>query len=223
MIRKLHLLLLMLLVLGLAGTAPGAIPAEAKGTEVLSKVKYDFDQVKVQYAAEFTAYPAGSGKPPVVTHSVYGSVYGAVYQEGPKPIQVLYGVVTLSGGNGGGVTEQFIKVTEGASSVRALSNGGGWEYYGQEQGNYTQIKAVNTNFVTGKKLEGSSVVKDYSEGWKAINLKRSFDLYQNMTDISISFQWDGKGPSDPFFQRLTQTSYTVDMSTLKHVGNQVVK
>ncbi|MFC0211809.1 hypothetical protein ACFFK0_04955 [Paenibacillus chartarius] len=199
-------------------------------------VKYDFQEVKVLFAAEFTAYPQGyvSPKEPAsapsaasspVTAAVYSSVNGWVYgagtqtpvtvpDSGPKPLKVMYGVVELVPAGGySSFTEQFIKVSDGTNSLRALSNGLTNRFAG------SRVIGMDTNFLTGKKLEGSSVVKDYSDGMNAIYLSRSWDEYFNMTNVSLSFQADAKGSPDAFFRQLAQTSYTVDMGTWKQVGN----
>ncbi|MNR51490.1 hypothetical protein D3C85_1711670 [compost metagenome] len=78
--------------------------------------------------------------------------------------------------------------------------------------------------MTGKKLTDKSVVKDYSDGWKTIRLTRKWDDYANPMDFTISFKWDLAGSVDHFFKRLTETSYVIDLSTLRHKGaNQAVQ
>ncbi|WP_281886376.1 hypothetical protein [Paenibacillus sp. YYML68] len=205
----------LVLMLSVSGTTIAKPESEDKG-KASSKLTYNFSNIQVLYAAEFNAYPAGTsfvpGQSVSVSSSVYGSVYGAVY--GPQPLRVLYGVVSLDASTG--MQEEFIKVSEGAQSVRGLSNGTGWENYGQGH----KHKELSTEFVTGKKLEGNSVVKDYSDGWKTIKLTRYIDEYSNLTNMHIQFGWDMRGSHDPFFQRLTETSYVVDMSSLKYVGKQ---
>ncbi|MNR28196.1 hypothetical protein D3C85_1455110 [compost metagenome] len=110
-------------------------------------------------------------------------------------------------------TEEFISVTDGVYSARGLSNGGGPIYNVNNQ-----VRGQNTEFVTGKKLAEKSVVKDYSDGWKTIRLIRNWDNYANPLDFTISFKWDLVGSVDPFFKKLTETEYVIDLTTLRHKG-----
>ncbi|MBD0382522.1 hypothetical protein [Paenibacillus sedimenti] len=213
MIRKLRKQFTLLLILGCLAFA-AQVKAE-KSVMNPGSIKYEMKAIEVQYAAEFTANPVTSNKKPTVA----ASVYEAVYNSDPKPIQVMYGVVKLTNENGSQFTEEFIRVSDGVHSARGLSNGGGPIYNANNQ-----VRGQDTEFVTGKKLEGSSVVKDYSEGWKTIRLTRNWDDYGNPGSFTIRFNWDLKGPSDPFFQKLTETTYQIDLSTLRHNGgNQAVK
>jgi hypothetical protein len=209
-------IILVLLVYGFLGLTT-ASAEENNSAAVSGKVKYDFDEIKVLYAAEFIAYPQGSTlKVDTVTDSVYNSVNSLVYGES-QPIHILYGVVSL--GTVGGMKEEFIRVSEGSWFTRGLSNGFSWDNYGAVN---SVDKIISTEFVTGKKLENSSVVKDYSEGWKTIKLTRTIDEFQNMKDISIRFNWDLKGNADLFFEKLAGKVYKVDLGTLKYVGQQEV-
>lgn len=211
MIRKLSKVFSLLLVIGCIGFAAPVWGAE-KSVSSPGSITYEMKEITVQYAAEFTAYPLSTGKTSV-SNSVYASVYEA------KPIQVMYGVVKLTNMNGSTFTEEFIRVSDGTHFARGLSNGGGPIYNAN-----SQVRGQDTEFVTGKKLEGSSVVKDYSAGWKTIRLTRNWDDYGNPMKIAISFKWDLKGTADPFFQKLTETQYQIDLSTLRHTGgNQAVQ
>ena len=42
---------------------------------------------------------------------------------------------------------------------------------------------------------------------KRLRLTRNWDDYGNPMDMAISFKWDLKGSTDPFFPKLTETSY----------------
>ncbi|RKP51562.1 hypothetical protein D7Z26_17400 [Cohnella endophytica] len=176
------------------------VSAEGKSlTDDSGKLQYDFDEVKVQYAAEFLAYPVDSPE-----------------NNDSQPIHVLYGVVIL--GTAGGMKEEFIRVDEGTSFARGLSNGFSWDNYADAN----QDKIFSTEFVTGKTLEGNSVVKDYSGGWKTIKLTRTVDRAGSMSNISMRFSWDLNGASDPFFEELAGKVYVVDPSSMKYVGQQEV-
>src|SRR5437016_3235731 len=89
------------------------------------EIKYDFDEVKVLYAAEFNVFPIEPSKvqSKTVTDAVYDNVTKSVYGVERKPIKILYGVVSLNN-NGQGFTEEFIKVSDGTYFARGLSNTG---------------------------------------------------------------------------------------------------
>ncbi|MDR6554262.1 hypothetical protein [Paenibacillus qinlingensis] len=214
MIRKISKVISVLLLISCLGLA---VPVWGAEQNVMKPggITYEMKEISVQYAAEFTANPvAKAGKPTVST-----SVYDAVYNNAAKPLQVLYGVVKLTTMQGNSFTEEFISVTDGVHSVRALSNGGGPIYNVNKQ-----VRGQSTEFVTGKKLTDKSVVKDYSDGWKTIRLVRNWDDYANPMGFTISFKWDLVGPTDAFFQKLTETSYVIDLTTLRQKGaNQAVQ
>ncbi|MDQ0192465.1 hypothetical protein [Paenibacillus wynnii] len=202
------ILILALLFYGFIYLTPAS--AEEKSiTEDSVKVKYDFNEIKVLYAAEFLAYPEAA---PLKTDTVMSSVYTNL-----DPIHVMYGEVTL--GTGGDMKEEFIRVSEGNLFTRGLSNGSSWDNYGAMD---TENKIISTEFVTGKTLKGSSVVKDYSLGWKTIKLTRSMDKLGVMKDMTLYFKWDLMGSSDPFFEKLIGTVYKADLSSLKFVGQPEV-
>ncbi|WNR44911.1 hypothetical protein [Paenibacillus roseipurpureus] len=208
MIRKISQVLVMLMLLSVVLSVP-AWGAADKGTDAPSSVTYEMKEIAVQYAAEFTAYPVDSlGKP-----TVSKSVYEAVYSDEPRPLQVLYGVVKLTNVLGYSFNEEFISVTDGVYTARGLSNGGSRIY-----NEFNQVKGQKTEFVTGKKLAGSSVVKDYSDGWKTVQLARTWDDYGNPIGFTIRFDGTFQPESDPFFQKLKDTAFVVDLSTLRHKG-----
>jgi hypothetical protein len=210
MIRKMSRVISLLLLISYLGFT---VPVWGASVDKGSIVTYEMKDIKVQYAASFTAYPVGMEKSSVVT-----SVYGAVYNQTAAPLQVLYGVVKLTLPSGDSFTEQYISVTDGVYTTRGLSNGGSSINNAQNL-----LRGYVTEFVTGKKLQGSSVVKDYSNGWKTISLSREWDEYGNPTQFGIAFKWDLVGVSDPFFQKLRDTSYVVDLTTLRTMGaNQAV-
>jgi hypothetical protein len=197
MIRKISKVISLLMMIGCLGFTVPVWGAEKLKDEPIT---YEMKEISVQYAAEFTVYPVGTTKPSVTT-----SVYEAVYNQTASPLKVLYGVVKLTMFNGSSFTEEFVSVTDGVYSTRGLSVGGG-------RFNPT------TDFATGKMLAGSSVVKDYSTGWKTFKLIHLWDNAGNPTQFDISFNWDLQGPKDPFFQKLTETSYVTDLSSFHHVG-----
>jgi hypothetical protein len=78
-------------------------------------ITYNFDQVDVKYAAEFTAQP----------HNVDSNNWIAQIAGGTdKPITVLYGVVDLKKGGETQFSEEFIRVSGEGGSERFLVNSG---------------------------------------------------------------------------------------------------
>ncbi|OAS23630.1 hypothetical protein [Paenibacillus oryzisoli] len=214
MIRKISKVISVFVLIGCLGFTVPALGAEQAVTKPGS-ITYEMQDIQVLYAAEFTAYPQAT----IEKATVSKSVYEAVYNDSAKPLQVLYGVVKLTMPTGYSFTEEFISVTDGVNIARGLSNGGGPIYNVNNQ-----ARGQSTEFVTGKKLTDKSVVKDYSDGWKTIRLTRKWDDYANPMDFTISFKWDLVGSVDHFFKRLTETSYVIDLSTLRHKGaNQAVQ
>ncbi len=200
------LLIAALLVYGLTGLTP-ASAEEKDATQVSSKLTYDFDEVKVLYAAEFLAYPIMA---PVKSGTTAGTE-----QTAAEPIHVLYGVVSL--GSAGTMKEEFIRVSQGDAYARGLSTGWSWDNYGASD---TTDKITTSEFMLGKSLEGKSVVKDYSGGMKMIKLTQTVDTAGEIKDISLSFNWEPSGTWDEFFAKLSGTVYKMDPASLKSVGSQ---
>ncbi len=90
MIRKISKVITLVIVVGCLGFTVPAWGAE-KSVMKPGSITYEMQDITVQYAAEFTAYPLSTAR-----NSVSKSVYDAVYSSEAKPIQVLYGVVKLT-------------------------------------------------------------------------------------------------------------------------------
>ncbi len=173
---------------------------------VAEGIVYDFDEVEVVYAAEFTITPIGTD-----TDNWLVQLAG-----GPdKPVNVLYGVVNLKKGGQTGFSEEFIKVTGETDSERFLMNSGRWDYY-EGTGKYRQIA---TFFWSAKKLVGNSVIKDFTLPIKSLSLFRRFDENQNIDAIVLTASNDGQTAVEEFwtynpFQTTTTTVPTTTTTTI---------
>lgn len=74
--------------------------------------------------------------------------------------EIVLGVGKLIYDNNFDNTELFIDLKSQREEITLIANGAYYEYYGGTE----RIKRKVVNFLTGKRLEGNEVVKDYSEG-----------------------------------------------------------
>lgn len=169
-------------------------------------IRYDFDDVEVRYAAEFTARSTN-----VDPNNWIVRVAGGVDQ----PVTVLYGVVNLRRGGELALSEEFIRVSGQGGSERFLLNSAAYDYY-EGTTNYRDTKSF---FWSAKKLVGSSVVKDFTPPVKSITLYRRFSESQQPNSIVLSFSNDGQQASAEFWSAVpTQNLYEADISTLNQSG-----
>jgi len=169
-------------------------------------IKYDFDDVEVKYAAEFTAKPVS-----VDPNNWVVQIAGGV----DKPITVLYGVVNLKKGGEIQLSEEFIKVGGEGGSERFLLNSAAYDYY-EGTSNYKDIKSF---FWSAKKLVDNSVVKDFTPPIKSITFYRKFNEAQQMYSIVLSFSNDGEQAGAEFWSSIpTQNLYQADTNTLNQSG-----
>ena len=138
-------------------------------------IKYDYDDIEVRYAAEFTANPQTEY---FQANNWIVSIAGGI----GKPIQVVYGIVDLKKNGETQLSEEFIKVSGEGGSERFLINSASYEYY--SEGNYKNILSL---FWSAKKLIDNTVVKDFTPPIKSIVLAREFDESQNLKTIALSF------------------------------------
>ena len=82
-------------------------------------IRYDFDDVEVRYAAEFTARPIS-----VDPNNWIVQIAGGVDQ----PVTVLYGVVNLKKGGETQLSEEFVRVSGQGGSERFQENGSTHEF-----------------------------------------------------------------------------------------------
>ena len=169
-------------------------------------IRYDFDDVEVKYAAEFTAKPVS-----VEANNWIVQIAGGIDQ----PITVLYGVVNLKRGGEIQLSEEFIKVSGQNGSERFLLNSAAYDYY-EGTSNYKNIKSF---FWSAKKLVDNSVVKDFTPPIKSIMFYRKFDESQQISSIMLSFSNDGEQASAEFWSSVpTENLYEGVISTLNQSG-----
>lgn len=169
-------------------------------------IKYDFDDVAVKYAAEFTAKPVN-----VDPNNWIVQIAGGV----DKPITVLYGVVNLKKDGETEISEEFIKVDGEAGSERFLLNGGAYDYY---EGT-TNYKSIKSFFWSAKKLLDNTVVKDFTPPIKSITFYRKFNKTQQIYSIMLSFSNDDEQASSEFWSSTpTRNLYEADTDTLNQSG-----
>gem|GEM_PF-1508896 len=161
------------------------------------KLKYDFDRIEVVYAAEFTAYPQ-------ITSAEH---WLTLLAGGPdKPIQTLYGIVHLYTGDRY-IEEQFISMTGEGGSERFLSDSLLNEYYDES---YTTKKQTTIKFWSGKKLDGNTVVKDFTQTIKEITLVQPFHPDGTLTGYQLRDSFTSVNDY--------ALLYTSDSASLVHTG-----
>lgn len=164
-------------------------------------ITYEFDEVEVDFAAEFNALPVS-----VQADNWFTDIAGGV----EKPLRILYGRVELKSQAGAGVVnEEFIKISGENGSERFLLNSMTTGWY--DPGLYKQLMDIKSFFWSAKKLEGSTVVKDFTPPIKSVTLKKNFDENQNLTFIELYFSNDGS-EDGPYI-------YQADMTTLNYQGD----
>jgi hypothetical protein len=170
-------------------------------------VKYDFDEVEVVYATEFTASPI----------NVEADNWVAELAGGPdKPITVLYGIVNLKKDGQTWGAEEFIKVGGEESSVRFLVNSGIYQYY--EDTN--KPRSMRSFFWSAKKLVDNVVVKDFTPPIVSISVYREFDENQNIYQIMLAASNDGEKAGQAFWGTIpTENLYQANLGTLNQTGN----
>jgi hypothetical protein len=170
-------------------------------------IKYEFDEVEVVYAAEFTAKSMN-----VEANNWLAELAGGK----DKSITVLYGIINLKKNGETLIVEEFIKVGGEKGSERFLLNSASYDYY-EETSKYQSIKSF---FWSAKKLVDNAVVKDFTPPTKSITFYRKFDENQNIYTIILSSSNDGEKASQEFWTTIpTENLYQADIDTLLHTGD----
>jgi len=164
-------------------------------------IRYDFDEVEVVYAAEFTIKPKSTDADNWLVQLAGGT---------DKSVTVLYGVVNLKRGGYTGAVEEFIKVSGVGDSERFLMNSGRWDYY-EGTG---KLKHAATFFWSAKKLIGDSVVKDFTPPIKSLSFYRKFDENQNIEAIVLTASNDGQKAAEEFWSYDPFTTTTTTTTTI---------
>ena len=142
-------------------------------------ITYDFDEVNVLYAAEFTAVP--------IEGVDSSDTWISNLVEDDDRLTITYGVVELKKEGQVLITEEFLKVGEGENSKRFLVNSAVYDYY-DETSRYSKIRSF---FWSAKKLEGTSVVKDFTNPTYSASFSRSYNEDESRDSFFLSFSNDG--------------------------------
>lgn len=180
-------------------------------------IKYNFDDIEVIYAGEYTAVPVFPGEEGWFTELAGGA---------DRPLQILYGIVLLKTIYTDGeetresvTTEEFIKISGPNGSQRFLLNSGSYEWWDGESA--PKLKCARSFFWSAKQLEGNTVVKDFSPPIHSVTLKRTFDEKQNLTGVELYFSSDGEQASQDFWWDTNpgKNVYVVDLAASIQYGN----
>ena len=140
------------------GPADGDTKTQDKSSDAVSyPVKYDFDSLdKVNdFGGYYIAAPSKVVEDDWLTQLVGGRENIITFKLG----KLIYN-------NNAEYAETYIEFEGKDGVITLIANGASYEYYD----NSTQLKRVTVNFLTGKKLEGKQVVKDYTDGKQKIIL-----------------------------------------------------
>lgn len=174
-------------------------------------IRYDFDEVEVVYAAEFTARSTN-----VASDNWLAQIAGGTN----RPVTVLYGIVNLKKGGQMQMSEEFIKVSGEAGSERFLLNSAGYDYY---EGTYN-YKDIKSFFWSAKKLVDKSVVKDFTLPIKSITFYRKFGESQNINEMVLSASNEGEKANGDFWSFIpAENLYTADLTTLTQSGSPTAR
>lgn len=182
----------------------------AAGVDAQS-VRYDFDDVEVKYAAEFTARPIA--KPGTVdAENWIVRVAGGT----DKTITVLYGVMDFKKGGATTGSGEFIKVSGAGGSERFLLNGASYDYY---EGT-TKYRDIRSFFWSVSKLVGNSIVKDFTPPIISVAILRAFNESGQLQSMTLSFSNDGQRAVEEFGTRIPAGNfYEADMGALNQSGD----
>ena len=186
----------------------------AAGIVAAQSITYDFDDVEVRYAAEFTAMPIAKPAAADPENWIVRIAGGT-----DKPITVLYGVVHLKKGGmlNAGNSDEFIKVSGAGGSERFLVTSATYDYY--EETTRMHYKNLNSFFWSAKKLVGNRVVKDFTPPITSISMHRAFNQSEQLQSIVLSFSNDGQRAGDEFWTAIPSGNfYEVKISTLNQSG-----
>ena len=152
------------------------------------KVEYDFDEVNVIYAVQFEASPklnpARSGDVEQGDwHSADQTWLKDIITDSNPNITVLFGVIDLK--KDGQVTqkEEFIKISGEKGSRRFLLNSESMDYY-EGTSNLMRVYGL---FWSAKRLEGSTIIKDFTEPVDSVIFMRKLQPSGESTNFYLSF------------------------------------
>ncbi len=169
-------------------------------------ITYDFDDVNVVYAAEFEAKPTdGVDSSGTWISDIAGS---------DKRLTITYGVVELLKDGEVLVTEEFIKVGGSEGSKRFLVNSASYDYW-EGTSDFSQIKSF---FWSAKKLEGTSIVKDFTKPIYSTCFSRKFTESGDRYSFYLSFSDDGEEHSQECTGGTSTMMYEADVGSISETG-----
>jgi len=180
-------------------------------------ITYDFDEVNVLYAAEFTAKP--------IDGSDFKDTWVAdIAVDNPK-VTVTYGVVELKRNGEVLVTEEFLKVGGDKGSKRFLVDSvtSNFKIKDPEVTGATirYIDKIKSFFWSAKKLEGNTIIKDKTSPIYAVILLRTFDEKGNRDSFYLTFSNDGEEMAQKFWEDNLPKMYEVDIRGIIESGSAI--
>ncbi len=175
----------------------------------VDSITYDFDDVNVLYAAEFTAKPIDG------VDSSNTWISDIVRGEDSKRITVTYGVVELKRNGEVLVIEEFIKVHGPDGSKRFLLNSASYDYW-EGTDKFSQIRSF---FWSAKKLEGTNIIKDKTKPIYSTCFSRKFDENENRYSFFLSFSNDGEEHSQVCTEGTAEMMYEADVDIIEESGD----
>ena len=169
-------------------------------------ITYDFDDVNVVYAAEFEAKP--------IDGVDYSGTWISDIISSDKKLTITYGVVELLKDGNVLVTEEFIKVGGSEGSKRFLVNSGSYEYW-DGTSDFSRIKSF---FWSAKKLEGTSVVKDFTKPIYSTCFSRKFTEDGDRYSFYLSFSDEGEDHSQECTGGTSTMMYEADVGSIRETG-----
>ncbi len=169
------------------------------------------DEVQVNVIAEFTVNPIS-----VEGNNWFTDIAGGL----DKPLKIIYGKLKLiKMGSQVTIDHDFIKISGENGSQRFLVNSGGTGWY--DEGTYKKLKYLKLLFWSAKRLEGNTLVKDFSLPIYSVVLKKNFDENQKLTSIDVFFSSEGQKSNEQFWSGVDPVTnvYQADMSTLRYEGD----
>ena len=174
-------------------------------------ITYDFDEVNVLYASQFTAKPIDGA-------DSSGTWVSDLVRE-DKKLTITYGVVELKKDGQVLVTEEFLKVGGSEGSKRFLVNSAAYDYW-EGTSKYSQILSF---FWSAKKLEGTSIIKDFTTPIYSSCFSRKYDENGNRYSFFLSFSNDGETASQECTGGTATLMYEADIGSIEESGDATAR
>ena len=174
---------------------------------------YSFDSIEVIYAAEFTATPLSVEPDSWIVELASGV---------DKPVSILFGIVNLTKNGKTVVIEKFIKVSNEDNSIskRFLMTSESYNSSYDESNLLIGNPHILTTLDSGKKIENTNILLDYTQLIEAIFLDREFDMGGNLVSMSLNGLYSQGDNNEEERKILVGTNlYLVDIETLTEIGD----